>query len=269
MWLLLEQQTEQTQGDIAVAAADLARLLNLDPSVRLVSGDAVPPLLDIVDPATPLPKLLETAVINHPELGARRADVATAEIRVRQELMRPWLPLISLAFSAGSMGGTGTQSGDQPWTMGGRLNVDLMAIWSLQNLGFGNNALQNQARASVGIAESERLRALNRIRDEVVVAYNLTLARRREVDIARRRITSAQKAFEQDLAHVRNGVGRPIEVIRSVELLIGARQALIRAMAGYSEAQLQLFVALGQTPRCAPPPTPHDGTVAADSRPGA
>jgi outer membrane protein TolC len=251
VWLLLERQAEEAQGAIATAAAELAGLLDVDPSVHLVSADAVPPLLDIVDPAAPLAQLLQTALANHPELGARSADVATAQIHERQQHVRPWLPLLSMGFSAGGMGGAGNQSGGQPWTAGGRLDVDIIAAWSLQNLGVGNRALQNQARADVGIAESERLRAVNRVREELVSANTLVLARRREVEIARRRTATAQKAFEEDLRRARNIEGRPIELIRSVELLIAARVDLIRAMTGYSQAQLRLYVSLGRTPTCA------------------
>jgi outer membrane protein TolC len=249
-WLLIETQAEQTQEQVAVAAAELARLLDLDPSMRLVPADAVPPLVELVDPATPLPQLLQMALANHPEVGARNADIATTEIRVRQEHMRPWLPLVMAGFSYGNFGGTGSQSDVPGWSSGARIDCDVAAVWSLQNLFVGNRAVQNRTRAEAGQAAAARIRVVNRIRDEVGEAHALILARRQQIEIARRRIETGQKAFDEDILRSRNLEGRPIEVLRSAELLTTGRLDLVRAMVGYSEAQLQLYVALGNAPTC-------------------
>ena len=101
---------------------------------------------------------------------------------------------------------------------------------------------------TAGEAEAERARSVNRIRDEVGESYVLVLARRRELDIAQRRIDSAGNAFTEDMRRAKNLEGRPIEVLRSLDLLIAARLDLIGAMAGYSDAQLRLFVAIGNSP---------------------
>jgi outer membrane protein TolC len=248
--MLLDTQVQQTQETIAVAAADLARLLDLDPSVRLVSADSLPPLVELVNPDAPLAELVQIALANHPELTARGADVASAQVHVRQERVRPWLPLVAAGFSAGDFGGTGTQASPSSWTSGLRMDVDVAAVWSLQNLLVGNRAIVNRARAAAGQAEADRLAVANRIRTEVAEAFTQISARRREIDLVRRRAASAQQAFEEDLLRSRNLEGRPIAVLRSYELLVAARVDLVRALAGYSQAQLQLFVALGNTPRC-------------------
>jgi outer membrane protein TolC len=222
-------------------------LLDRDPSEQLRPADAAVPLIELVDPAAPLTALLQTALANHPELGARAADVAGAQIRVRQERVRPWLPLIAAGASMGNFGGTGTQS-TTAWTSGMRMDFDVVAVWSLQNLGLGNRALQNRTQAQVGEADAERVRVINRIRAEVGETFALVLARRNEIEIARRRIDTASKAFAADMLRAKNLEGRPIEVLRSLDLLTAARLDLVRAMAGYSEAQLRLFVAIGNSP---------------------
>jgi outer membrane protein TolC len=246
-WLLLESQIQKAQEDVAVAAAELARLLDRDPSEQLQPTDAAVPLIELVDPAMPLTALLQTALANHPELGARAADVAGAQIRVRQERVRPWLPLIAAGASLGNFGGAGSQS-TTAWASGMRIDFDVVAVWSLQNLGLGNRALQNRTQAQVGEADAERLRVANRIREEVGESFALVLARRNEIDIARRRIDSASKAFAADMLRANNLEGRPIEVLRSLDLLTAARLDLVRAMADYSEAQLRLYVAIGNSP---------------------
>ena len=80
-------------------------------------------------------------------------------------------------------------------------------------------------------------------------AYSLMLARREEIGIARQRIEAATRSFAADLARAKNLEGRPIELLKSVELLRTARLALVRTMAEYSQAQFRLWVALGNAPR--------------------
>jgi outer membrane protein TolC len=193
----------------------------------------------------PLAQLVQIALGNHPELGARTADVAAAEINYRQERVRPWLPLLSMGFSAGNFGGAGNQTVQTSWVSAGRIDCDVSAVWSLQNLAVGNHATQHRAQAVVGQAEAERARAVNRIRDEVAAAHALILARRQELTLARQRTATAQQAYEEDLRRARNLEGRPIEVLRSLDLLATARLDLVRVMAEYSQAQLQLYAALG------------------------
>ncbi len=110
--------------------------------------------------------------------------------------------------------------------------------------------MKNRATAEAGQAEAERIRVANRIRDEVAEAHALIGARRQQFEIARQRIETSQKAFDEDLRRSRNLEGRPIEVLRSLELLTNARLDLVRTMAAYSQAQLQLYVALGNSPTC-------------------
>ena len=69
------------------------------------------------------------------------------------------------------------------------------------------------------------------------------------MDIARRRVESAQAAYRQDLARNKDPrLGRVIEVLRSLNLLATARQDLVQTMVGYSQAQFQLYVAMGGMP---------------------
>ncbi len=246
--LLLEGRVVQAQEDVAVAAAELSRLLDLDPAVQLRPIDAAVPVLELVDSATPLAGLLQIAMTSHPELSARSADVAFAQVRLRQEHVRPWLPILSAGASAGDFGGAGNLAANRSWTNAARVDFDVAAVWSLQNLGLGNRAVQNRVGAEAGVAEAERARALDRIRAEVGEAYALVQARRQETGIARRRIESASKAFEADLVRSKNLEGLPIEVLRSLDLLTTARLDLVRALADYSEAQLRLFVAMGNSP---------------------
>ncbi len=249
--LLLHTAEQQAEEEVAVAAAALARVLDVNPAVRLHTPDGPPPIVQLVGPRTDLESLVHMALDNRPEIAARSADVAFNQTLLRQEHFRPFLPLLSIGYSAGQFGGGGDLADNGFGHFSGRTDFDAYAVWSLENLGVGNWARQRRRRAQVGEAEAERLRTIDRIRREVGEALALSAARLAEVNTARRRIQAALQAFQADLIRAKNLEGRPIEVLDSVNSLAEARQALIRALAGYDIAQFQLFVALGRPPSAA------------------
>ncbi len=271
--LALEYQEKRAQEEVAVASADLAQLLNLDPSTRLQTGDVPIQVVQFVDPKAPLPQLLEIAVRNRPEVLAAAANIRASQVRVRQEKSRPLLPQLIMGFSADDFGGgavastngnvfnphTGFVSGaPSPETGGqtvpkfgritGRTDVDVLAVWTLQNMGFGNIAHVRQRRAELGQAEAEQMRVINEVSREVTEAYSRSAQFYRSIDIERRRIEEASNGFQRDLNRIRAGEGFPIEVLNQAKRLAAARQALLEAVIGFDRAQFQLFVALGRPP---------------------
>jgi outer membrane protein TolC len=231
----------------AVASAVLAELLSGDPASRLRTLDAAPPILEVIDPTVPLECLLQQAKAQHPEIAAARMAVAAAETRLRQERWRPLLPTMSVGFSAGLYGGGGTDVPYRFSRFGDRTDLDVLAVWTLQNAGFGNLALQNRTRADILLAEAHRRRVVYLIERRVSEAHALIRAKREELALAQRRLENASLAYQQDLKRTENLEGRPIEVMNSVNLLASARQDYVRALAAYSLAQLQMLTALGQS----------------------
>jgi outer membrane protein TolC len=245
---LLHAEEQNAEGEVAEASARLAELLSLDPATRLRVAEAAMPLLELVDPNLLLPQLVEVARSNRPEVAARSADVALARTRLREERLRPLLPLLSVGFSAGDFGGGSNQVRPRFGNFGGRTDFDAYAVWSLQNLGLGNLALQRERRAAVGLAEAERLRALAQIDREVAEAYAVTEERRRELDVARRQVAASTQGLTLDLRRARNLDAKPIEVLGSLNQLTAARQDVVRALVEYDRAQFRLFVSLGRPP---------------------
>jgi outer membrane protein TolC len=251
--LLLHAQEERAEEEAAVAAAELARLLDADTAVRFRAACQELPLLQFVGPQEDLERLVQVALANRPELGARAAQAAALQTRLRKERVRPLLPLLSVGFSAGEFGGGGNQADTRFGDAGTRTDFDAFAVWSLENFGVGNCAVQNRLRAEVGEVTAERARVANTIREEVADAYALSAAAWDELEAARLRETAADKAFRYDLKRARNVEGRPIELLNSLNLLTAARQDAVRALVGYDVAQVRLFVALGNPPAAAPP----------------
>lgn len=253
--LLLHAEEQDLQEQVAVTSAELSRVLHLDPSIRLRTLPGALEMVQLVDPDHSIETLVEMAQVARPELAARTAEIAAAEYRVRQEVTRPLLPVVSVGFSGGAFGGGGNFNPGQSFfqTFGGRTDFDVTAVWSLQNLGFGNSAIQKRTRAERDQAIAARGRMSNRIGREVGDAFAKSESRRRQVGIAQQRLRSAVDGAREELERTRGGEGLPIEALNSVRLLGEAGMALVEAIGGYDLAQFELFVAVGQTPHAALP----------------
>ena len=245
---LIVDEVRQAEEEVAVASARLAHRLHLDQSVRIRPVAPVAETVTIVDPGAPLPSLIQEALRRRPEVGARVAALGAAEIRHNQERYRPLLPTIMVGFSGGAFGGGSNLVGPELAHFAGRTDFDVMAFWTLRNLGLGNLALQKRRYAEVGQAVGERSRVIAEVRGEVGAAYGEVAAARLQVDVTTRQLASAEAGFREDLERTRNTVGRPIEVVNSLHLLNQARVARIRAVTDYNKAEFRLFVALGSPP---------------------
>ena len=261
--LLVRSMEDRAGEEVAVAGAELARLLSADPSTRFrVPGGPIP-VVQLVDPNTDLETLVQIAVQNRPEVGGLRSlDIAVVATRLRKERVRPLLPFVTVGFSAGEFGGGSDQTSPRFGNFNGRTDFDALAVWSLQNLGLGNLAVQRRLRAQVGEAEAERVRIIDVIRREVAEAYALSAARFRALDVTRREAERAQRALREDLLRTRNLEGHLIETLHSLNQLVRARQDLVAALIGYDQAQFQLFVALGQPPTLIVSLPPHQQGIA-------
>ena len=98
------------------------------------------------------------------------------------------------------------------------------------------------------------MRVLNRVRQEVTSARADALAARDQIEIARSELASAENGLREDTDRARNNLGRPIEVLNSLNLVGGARVNVIAALLRYDQAQFRLFVALGSPPPLLEPP---------------
>ncbi len=250
---LLRREREEVRGERGAASARLAGMLSLDPTQTLLPpGGRLYPL-GFFDPAIDLDSLVLQALRNRPEVNARAAEVAESNIRLRQEQLRPWLPTVGFGFSAGSFGGGSDSTGAAYGGFGTRTDFDAVAVWNVQNLGFGNRALQHRGRARVGQAVARLDATQNRIRDEVAESLAQIRSERTRIETARKRLATAQEGFAEEMARIKQGEGRPLEVLDSTRQLTESRLELIRAITGHNVAQFRLLAAVGTPPGAAAP----------------
>jgi outer membrane protein TolC len=101
-------------------------------------------------------------------------------------------------------------------------------------------------------AEADQLQTINTIRNQVAESMAQATASQRKFSLVQRQLERAGDAFQRDLQRVRGLAGLPIEVLNSVRLLARAREDYVMALTQYNQAQLRLFVSLGQPPSVAP-----------------
>ena len=258
-----ESQVLAAEGLILTASAELCRVLNLDPSVRLHPTDAYAVPLPIVPDPQPLPELIALGLLRRPELGERRAAIREAFLAMEGQKVLPFSPTVLVGFSAGGFGGGSNLVRPVFGGMSGRTDTDIIGYWTLQNLGVGNLALIKGAKARLGATRYQEIAVLNQVRAEVAIAYARTHARFAQIATTEAAVVASQRGFREDYDLTLQQTGRkvlPIELLNNFRLLNTARREYLDTIVEYNKAQFELYVALGQPPADAlARPVPAEG----------
>ena len=282
-WRIRRADVRRAEEEKAIVSARLCRRLHLDPSTQIRPVSNALAILALVDLNTDLPSLLQAALLQRPEVKAAAANLAATKIQWKKAVARPLLPLLYLGFSGAAFGGGSNLTPPLIGNFASRVDFDVAAYWTLDNLGFGNAMQQKQRRAQVGEATGQQSRVINLVRDQVASAYGDARAQREQVEIDRVELETAMEGFRRDIEQMLGAVTsgkvrapRPIEVLNSLTLLARARLNLIRSITAYDQSQFRLFVALGSPPPLDQPADPTSPAVpigtfsalVANSRPG-
>ena len=270
----LRQAQQVALRDWRVASAQLAEVLLLEPATLLEPIE--PPFLQVtLVPAERSPEeLMPIALNNRPEIASRRELVAVAVQLLRQEKSRPFLPnliAVSPATGTGLLAAGSYNSGANGSlnTNGNRLDIEVAAVWQLQNGGLGNVGRIRQRRAEQGVASIELTRTVYRVKSEVSQAVaRLQTARVRVVETeegVRQAIESADKNFiglretTRPAGELLRLIVRPQEVVAAIIALETAYEQYAFAVGEYNVAQFEVYRALGQPAQwvtCQGPPPP-------------
>jgi outer membrane protein TolC len=260
---------QTADGDVQIASARLCELLNLDPSVRLHPTDAWVVPAEVVPPQVPVCELIAVAILRRPELAERRTVIREALLSLQGARVLPFSPNVIVGYSAGGFGGGSNLVRPIFGNFGSRSDFDAIAYWSIRNMGVGNVALINLAKARLKTTQFQEIAVLDRVRSEVAEAYARTHARFAVIATAEQAVRSATDGFREDLTRAEGAVGLPIEVVDSLRLLATARYAYLDAIVDFNRAQFELYVAMGQPPADAlARPVPTEGVVPPGTAPG-
>lgn len=180
----------------------------------------------------------------------------------------PFSPTLLPAFSDGGYGGGSNLVRSIFGGFGNRTDVDLIAYWTLQNMGIGNLALIKIAKANLGVTQYQELAMLDQVRDEVAEAYAKTHSRYEQLLEDEQAVRSGIRGFSEDLERIKEAAeGLSIEVLNNLRLKALAEYEYLEAIIGYNRAHFELYVALGQPPPAAlARPVPAGGSPARTTR---
>lgn len=239
---LLRNESVRTEESVTVASARVAQQLSADPSILIVPQEPSVVPIDLIPPEMGTADLVATGLSNRPELAASRALVGEAISRLQREKHAPWLPSVVLGVSYGEFGAARGSGDPRP---GDRFDLDAVAWWEVRNLGFGEAAARANASAQIQQARMREVETMDVVAREVVEAHTQVIARRRQIDVAKEGITSAQQSYDRNLERIRNAQGLPIEVLQSIQALDAAQRDYLRVVTDFNQAQFRLQRALG------------------------
>ncbi|MGC8642549.1 MAG: TolC family protein, partial [Isosphaeraceae bacterium] len=259
----LEQRAVLNRQEWRVASANLTQVLRLDPRAVVDPMEHDHAQISLIDPSLTFDQLMPIALANRPEVAARRALVAAAEIGIQREKSRPLLPVVVLngLQSAGMFIQAGLFAlgpNNSLNQTAGRDDISLQLVWQLEGFGIGNLARIKRSRGD----ESRALVDLRHAQDMVATEVFRALAR---LQSAAARVLQADRALRTGIitfnGHL-EGLGqtrrlenvlvltyRPQEAVYSLELLNVAFSEYFTTVAEYNRAQFELYHALGYPAR--------------------
>jgi outer membrane protein TolC len=252
------QEVEATREREQIASIRLAQLLRLDPFVTLQPTEAEALPITLIEPEALQKDLAALALQNRPELAESQALVRLAIERMRQAKYGPLLPSVLLEYRGGGFGGGQNGFfGDFGW----RSDFDAGLYWKLNNLGFGDRALQRERRSDVNQARIQEVAQMDRVVAEVAAALTRLRSQQAQMEEARLAMESATRSYELNWNLFKEGgieAIRSIEVLQSLQVNDQSRKNYLDAIIGYNRAQFELHWALGYPVEHAGHPAPHE-----------
>jgi Outer membrane efflux protein len=200
------------------------------------------------------------ALTNRPEIASRRALVEAAEVGVRRERARPFIPTAVLSGFQSPAGmllqagvfAVGPNSSLGPWV--GREDVSVQFVWQLESFGLGNLAKIKAQRGQ----QSRAIIELRNAQDMVAAEVNESLAR---LQLAAVRVVQAERSLRAGIITLNGNtegleqtsrftdvlvtVARPQEAVYSLQFLMIDFDEYYTTVAEYNRAQFELFRTLG------------------------
>lgn len=255
----LQQRSLSARQEWRVQSARLTKVLRLDPRsvVEPLEHDHLQ--ITLIDPAKTLDELMPVALVNRPELASASALAQAAEIDIRKEKARPFIPNIALngfqtplEMIQGGIFGLGINSKLNQWV--GRDDISIQPMWQLSNGFIGNLAAIKAARGGESLAIIALFDAQDKVAEEVNQAHarlQSAAVRLVQADRSLRTGIITLNGSVEGLEHIsRFGdvlvpITRPQEAVYALQLLNEAFDEYFTTVADYNRAQFELFHALG------------------------
>tara|TARA_R110002049_G_scaffold4601_5_gene32427 strand:+ start:613634 stop:615331 length:1698 start_codon:yes stop_codon:yes gene_type:complete len=234
----LLEATEQQ----ATAQNRLIEALSLDCVAEVQPADIQLTPIYIVDASIGRGELISVGLAHRPELKQLQCFVAATVEEYKRQKYAPFLPSVLMGVSQTGFGGG---LGSTVNNVDSRTDLDLMAVWEVRNLGFGERAARSRAAAASHQAKYRQLQQMDRVAREVADGQTQIIHRGQQVTILQTAIDAATDSYQRNVSRIKDGEGLPLEVLQSIQALENAQLSYARAVARHNEAQFRLQWALG------------------------
>jgi outer membrane protein TolC len=232
----------QAREQQRIAAARLAQVLRLDPSVELVPQDAELAPLALFDANSALDSLVAQTLASRPELKQSQSLMAAARDAKNGAKYGPLIPTLGAQGFWGGLGG-GQDGGSD--TFGGQQDYIVGANWRIGPGGLFDVGRVHSTEARLKIAELSSDKLKDEITRQVVEAFTRWQSLSDQLDTARRALAAAEESLQLAQQRKEFAVGVVLETIQAEQDLTRARLDYLNAVAGFNKAQYTLSKATG------------------------
>jgi len=240
--LLWEQRRLIAVERTEAAAAELARLLHLDPGVALEPLENGIPALAIFSGDEDVEELVARALLDRPEAEQYDALVAAAEDDLNAQRYRLFIPSVSLDYGVGRFGGG---PGSSIRNSDDRDDLMLSLSWQFDNFGFGHRARTDEKRAQLRQVSLERDQLRDGIAAEVREGHAQVRSFARQLELVQSAVARAEQAYRLNRERIFDQQALPLEALQAMQTLAAAELADLAARVGHALAEVRLHTVLG------------------------
>ena len=243
-----KQSIVKAELSMQIASTNLVRILQLDPEqigteTLLVALEERPLPVALIQETSSLQDLISQGHTFRPELSEQASRMEASRLLARAEHWRPYLPNVHMGSSVGAFGGG---PNDYLSQLDGRSDVDLLAVWSVENMGFGTQARRRQMNSQYRQNVITTNRAFDAVSADVTNAWHTVHAQQKQMRLAEENIRQATESYAQNITRIRGLAGLPLEGLQALSAVADARQTYLNAVIAYNQAQLNLLRAIGR-----------------------
>jgi outer membrane protein TolC len=217
-------------------AANLTRLLNLDPSVTIIAVDSVLTPIQLEGSSDSISFV--SAHEKRPEIQDLTLTLQSLEEEKKITSTALYLPELRVGTYASTFGDIFSPSNPT-----GAVNAAL--IWRLPVGRINNGGAVQQYDANIALQENQIHQAKAQINEELMRSSNIIQVAKQQIDVSISGKQMAEKALEQCVLRQQAGTVRPFEILQVQEVYIKSKLDYLQAVASYNKAQYALFVASG------------------------
>lgn len=233
----------QAQQQQRLAAARLAELLHLDPSVELVPQDSELVPIALLQTETSQDALIKQALNTRAELQQTQAQLQAAREAKKNAVWGPLIPSLGAQAFLGELGGgqdsaSGNYGTSRDYTLG--------LSWRFGPGGLFDFTRINAAKSKLHSAELGVEKTSNSIKRQVVEAQARVLSSTEQMTASRTAMNNATETLRLTRERKQLGVGIVLEDIQAQQELVRARTEYLSTITEYNKSQYELTKALGE-----------------------